>query len=357
MQYQRVLITGGAGFVGANLALRLREAIPEAQVVCFDNLKRRGSEFNLPRLKQAGIDFVHGDVRVAGDLPDAKFDLLLDCAAEPSVLAGYGSGAPDYLLNTNLTGTLHLLELARRHSADLLFLSTSRVYPVETLNALRWEEAPTRFELTDPQDVTGASSRGVAEEFPLHGARSLYGATKLCSEIFIEEYAAAYGVRAIINRCGVLTGPWQMGKVDQGVFALWAARHHFGLPLGYIGWGGTGKQVRDFLHVDDLWSLLRLQLSDFNRYQGGCFNVGGGREVSLSLQETTALCQELTGREVPVKASAEDRPGDLRIYLTDSSRIQALSGWKPAHGPRETLESIVRWIRDHEALVRTVFVD
>src|SRR5205823_4167681 len=143
-------------------------------------------------------------------------------------------------------------ELARRHRAYVLFLSTSRVYPVAGLRALALEELDTRFELAAAQPDPGASPHGIAETFALDGARTLYGSTKLAAELLIEEYRDAYDLRAVIDRCGVIAGPWQMGKVDQGVFTYWMLAHHFGRPLTYIGFGGSGKQVRDLLHVDDL---------------------------------------------------------------------------------------------------------
>jgi CDP-paratose 2-epimerase len=246
---KRALITGGAGFVGSALGLGLAQRYPDWQITALDNLKRRGSELNLPRLKQAGIQFIHGDVRNTEDLDPVALqpDLILECSAEPSVLAGYAS--PGYVLQTNLVGTVNCLELARQTQADFIFLSTSRVYPIAYLNALEFTETETRFQLLEQQVLPGVSSQGISEEFPLNGARSLYGATKLASELLVAEYADAYGLRTVINRCGVLTGPWQMGKVDQGVFALWMAFHYFQRSLKYIGYGGTGKQVRDFLHV------------------------------------------------------------------------------------------------------------
>src|SRR5690606_33259517 len=136
-----------------------------------------------------------------------------------------------YVLDTNLGGTLHCLDVARRSGAAFVFLSTSRVYPIDALNAVVTREAPTRFEIADEQTLPGVSREGISEAFPLTGARSLYGATKLASELFVEEYAAAFGLRTIVNRCGVIAGPWQMGKVDQGVFSLWIARHLYAGPL------------------------------------------------------------------------------------------------------------------------------
>ena len=139
--HQTVLITGGAGFVGSTLAIAIRRAHPGAAVIAFDNLRRRGSEMNLPRLKGEGVRFVHGDVRSLADLAAIRPapDLILECSAEPSVLAGYG-GSPEYLIHTNLTGCFHCLEIARQARADFLFVSTSRVYPVAAVNGLSFEE-------------------------------------------------------------------------------------------------------------------------------------------------------------------------------------------------------------------------
>jgi CDP-paratose 2-epimerase len=178
------------------------------------------------------------------------------------VLAGYG-GSPEYLIHTNLTGCFHCLEIARRAKADFLFVSTSRVYPVALINSLAWDETETRYALRTEQTLPGASQQGIREDFPLDGARSLYGMTKLAGELMVTEYGDAYGVRFVIDRCGLLTGPWQMAKSDQGVIALWVAAHAFNRSLKYIGFGGSGKQVRDFLHIDDFCDLVLDQIVHF----------------------------------------------------------------------------------------------
>jgi CDP-paratose 2-epimerase len=349
----RVLVTGGAGFVGANLAVALAGRHPDWHVLAFDNLKRRGAELNLARLRAVGVEFVHGDVRVRDDvLAVDRVDALIECSAEPSVMAGVG-GSPDYLMQTNLIGAYHCLELARRDAAQLVFLSTSRVYPVATLESSAVRETDTRFELLAEQSVPGLSEHGVAEAFPLEGARTLYGTTKLAAELLIAEYVESYGLRAVVNRCGVIAGPWQMGKVDQGVFTFWLLAHWFGRELRYIGYGGEGKQVRDLLHVDDLVDLIDEQLGAPDRWAGVTVNVGGGRDVSLSLRETTELCRELTGREVPVDAAGEDRPGDLRIYLSDCRRLYAMTDWRPRRDARTVLADTLDWIRAHEDAVKT----
>jgi len=345
----RVLITGGAGFIGASVAIGLAGRHSDWEVLALDNLRRRGSELNLPRLREAGVSFHHGDVRELEDLLAlGDVDALIECSAEPSVMAGVG-GSPDYVVQTNLIGACNCLELARRSQAQFVFLSTSRVYPVAALEGLVYRESETRLELEDEQPVAGASSRGIAESFPLEGARTLYGATKLSAELLIGEYAAGYELNTVINRCGVVAGPWQMGKVDQGVFTYWMLAHHFKRPLSYIGFGGTGKQVRDLLHVQDLLELVDEQVNDPARWAGATINVGGGREYSLSLRETTELCRQITGRTVEVRASAEDRPGDIPIYISDCTRLHELTGWRARRGPVEILTDIHAWIAQHES--------
>lgn len=344
MTHKHILITGGAGFIGSNLALFLKARFPDTRVVVLDNLTRRGSELNLPRLVAGGVHFVHGDIRQPTDLEfdvTNRFDLVVECSAEPSVLAGYDR--PGYVVDTNLSGTVHCLELARKHHADLIFLSTSRVYPIELQRRLHLRETETRFELAEDQEVSGVSPCGISEDFPLTGARSLYGATKLASELILEEYRAAYGLRTVINRCGVIAGPWQMGKVDQGVFSLWLLMHLFNIPLRYIGFGGTGKQVRDLLHVGDLCTLIQSQMASMDRLSGGVFNVGGGRGCSLSLLETTEICRRLTGNTPEVIPSDEVRAGDIPVYLTDNARVTAATNWTPVATPEQILSDILGW--------------
>ena len=342
---ETVLVTGGAGFVGAALSIAVRGAYPGATVIAFDNLRRRGSEMNLPRLKAAGVRFVHGDIRSLADLADIRPepDLILECSAEPSVLAGYG-GSPDYLIQTNLMGCFHCLEVARRSKADFLFVSTSRVYPVALINALEVAETDTRFTLRAEQSIPGASQHGISEKFSLDGARSLYGMTKLAAELMVAEYGDAYGIRFVIDRCGLLTGPWQMARSDQGVIALWVAAHCFERSLKYIGFGGSGKQVRDFLHIDDFCDLVLDQIADMRVYAGRSWNVGGGTAQSVSLREATTLCREITGKTIEVTPTNENRPSDLKLYITDHRAVTGVRGWRPKRDARRTFGDIAEWI-------------
>ena len=349
----RILVTGGAGFVGANVSIALATGDPAREVIALDSLKRRGSELNLPRLREAGVRFVHGDVRSPADLQRAgEIDALVECSAEPSALAGLDGGT-EFVVQTNLLGAYNCLELARRAGAQLVFLSTSRVYPVEPLNALAYVEGDTRFELADDQPFSGASSRGVSEDFPLRGHRTLYGATKLSAELLIAEYAASFGLPAVVNRCGVIAGPWQMGKVDQGVYTHWMLSHYFGWDLSYIGYGGTGKQVRDLVHVQDLADLIEEQLLRPADWSGITVNVGGGREISLSLREATEICAEMTGNRIEIGSIHENRAGDMPVYLSDCRYLYDRTGWRPRRDAHRILSDVFDWIHGNEAAVRT----
>lgn len=352
----RVLVTGGAGFIGANLAVALAVRHPTWDVLAFDNLRRRGAELNLSRLREAGATFVHGDVRIAADLLELDHvEAIVECSAEPSVLAGT-TGSPDYVVHSNLFGAYHCLELARRDDAQFVFLSTSRVYPLAALEALAFSETETRFELSNDQSVPGASGNGISERFPLEGARTLYGGTKLSAELLITEYAETYGLRAVVNRCGVVAGPWQLGKIDQGVFTHWMLSFYFRRQLAYFGYGGTGKQVRDLLHVGDLIDLVDEQLLDPEKWAGCTYNVGGGRRGSLSLREATEICRELTGTDMEVASMQEARPGDVRIYLSDCAALYSHAAWRPHRTPRDVLVDIFEWINANERTLRETVI-
>ena len=347
-----VLITGGCGFVGSNLAVFL--ATRGMDVVCLDNFSRRGSEYLAERVISAGCRVVRGDVRCPEDLAKiAGADVLVECSAEPSVLVGSRGGDARYLMNVNLVGALNCFEWAREHRSGVVFMSTSRVYPIHRIHSAKYRESETRFQLVEAGQ--GLSSQGVSVDCPLDGVRSLYGASKLAAEIVLAEYSAAYDLPCIINRCGVIAGPWQLGKVDQGVFTYWLANHYFKKPLKYIGFGGSGKQVRDLLHVDDLCDLIGRQIQALPNHRAERFNVGGGLAGSLSLMETTGLCREITGNVVEISSEATERPFDLPWYVTDNGNTGEVFGWTPQYTPQDILVSTYEWLKAHEQAFSKVF--
>lgn len=352
----RVLITGGAGFVGSSLARRFKAENPANEIWVLDNLKRRGSELNIAILKNEGINFIHGDIRNISDLYDipGNFDLLIESSAEPSVNAGL-SGGVDYLIHTNLAGTINCLEFARKRVKNTIFMSTSRVYAIQSLKDIQLTEEDTRFAISSENDMAGLSTNGITEHFSTSTARSLYGATKLASEMIAQEYAFTFGMNVIIDRLGVIAGPGQFGKVDQGVFTLWVANHLFKQPLAYFGYEGSGKQVRDLLHPDDLFALFLKQLDKAEQISGEVYNIGGGTEISTSLKEYTALCESITGNTVDIKKRMESNIVDVPLYLSDYSKAAKEFDWKPEKDAKTIVTEIHQWLLDNEKTLRPLF--
>ena len=256
----KIFISGICGFVGSEMALGLRAA--GYAVGGCDNFSRAGSELNGPRLEAAGVEVWRGDVRFEKELERVRgIDWVIDAAANPSVLAGVdGKTSSRELLEHNLWGTVNLLEVCKREEAGMILLSTSRVYSIEALCALPVTEKRGAFVL----EAAGADfgPRGITEDFTTAAPVSLYGASKLASEQIALEYGSAFGFPVWVNRCGVMAGAGQFGKPDQGIFSYWIHSWARQAPLKYIGFGGTGHQVRDCLHPEDLGDLVLKQIED-----------------------------------------------------------------------------------------------
>lgn len=348
-----ILITGGCGFIGSNLAVAFRKR--GDRVVVLDNLSRRGSEILLERVRAAGAEFVRGDIREPQDLEQVAgpIDLLIECSAEPSVLVGVNGNDAEFMVQNNLVGSLHCFEFARKRRAPVIFLSTSRVYPYDLLNRQAYREEATRF--VPAETGPGFGPEGVGLDFPMDGARSLYGATKLASEIMLQEYSRQYDLPAVITRCGVVAGPWQLGKQDQGVFTHWLVSHRLERPLSYIGFGGQGKQVRDLLHIDDLVDLVLRQAGRITEFRGEIFPAGGSSFSSLSLLEATEVCQRLTGSRIPIAAQPENRPADVMWFVTDNQRTTERLGWEPKRTAEDILRDIHAWLDEYPELLTALF--
>ena len=308
------------------------------------------------RLRSHGIDYQHGDVRNVEDLEAVgAVNLIIDAAAEPSVHAGYGAD-PRYLIDSNLGGVLHCLELARRYRAGFILLSTSRVFPIAALRNLPLKESQTRLDLDPGFSGKGVCWHGIEQDFPLEGARSLYEATKLSAENFVVEYVQTYGIKAQILRCGVIAGPHQMGKVDQGFIALWAAAHVYGFALRYSGFGGHGKQLRDVLHIDDLLNLVQCLVEHFeDPVRKLLYVAGGGRFSNISLLELTALCESAAGRNISVGSVPETRDADIPFFIADNRRLEADLGWTPKIPVSTCVADIMAWLEAESAQLRPYF--
>ncbi len=351
----RILIAGGCGFVGSSLAVFLAEKYPHYKVLVFDNLIRRGSELNIPRLQKHGIALIKGDVRnraLVEALP--KTDIIIDAAAEPSVLSGI-DGDPTYVLETNFGGTINLMRLAKMHRTAILFLSTSRVYPFKSLNEIPYRESESRFEYAGSDESKGYSDQGISEEFEIVGPKSFYGASKFASENLLHEYQEFFQLRSIVNRFGVIAGPHQMGKVDQGIVMHWLSAHHWQKPLKYLGFGGQGKQVRDILHIDDACRLMDYQLHHLPEFTGKIWNVGGGKNNTVSLRELTKLCESVTGHSIPIGSDRITRPADVRIYYSDNHKVMEVSQWHPQKSVEICVHDTYAWLLKNQESLSKIY--
>ena len=372
----KILITGICGFTGSTLA---RELAKEGNEVCgLDNFLREGSRGNVEPLRKLGIRVEEGDIRNEADLAKMpKVDWVLDCAAEPSVLAGVSSGMGSYeLMDHNLIGTIRVLELCKKIQAGFVLMSTSRVYSVAKLAAVKVEQkGDRRWEIVDgvvreregeregrwqsekrkaeKSEIVGLTSKGISEEFSTEPPVSLYGASKRCAELLALEYGEAFGFPVWINRCGVLAGKGQFGKADQGIFSYWIRSWKENRPLRYIGFGGTGAQVRDCLHPVDLVPVLKKQMTvsvNVNvererRLEGGVdyriCNFGGGVGNSCSLRQLSEWCEKRFGPR-KVESDPKPRPYDLPWVVLDSSRAKKIWDWEV----QTTMETIFEEIAD-----------
>ena len=280
------------------------------------------------------------DIRSQSDVESIpKVDWVIDCAAIPSVLAGVdGQVSSRQLMEHNLLGTINLLEYCKMHKTGLILLSTSRVYSATQLAALPVETSNNRFELKQSETV-GVSTLGISEDFPISAPLSLYGASKLASEALILEYGECFDFPVWINRCGVLAGAGQFGKADQGIFSYWIHSFREKNSLKYIGFNGTGYQVRDALHPKDLVPLLLRQMMEPDLEVPKIINLGGGIENSMSLRQLTAWCQERF-RENEVIASEEVRPMDAPWIVMDSKTAQNTWNWKVETKIEQILDEI-----------------
>jgi len=351
----KILITGICGFAGSVITRGLLEHLPGVQITGIDSLIRNGSETNLEPLRALGIDVRVGDIRNEQDLADLPaVNWVLDCAANPSVLAGVdGQTSAKELLDHNLGGTIHLLEYCRKHKAGFILLSTSRVYSIPPLASLSVEVHQGAYRPVFDNPSPCISQRGLMESFSTEPPISLYGSSKKCSELLALEYGMTFDFPVRINRCGVLAGAGQFGKADQGIFSFWIHSWARRRPLKYIGFGGGGYQVRDCLHPRDIVPLLIAQMGGPERKVDPILNVSGGVESAMSLAKLSDWCSDRLGSH-QVAADANPRPFDIPWMVLDSSAANEAWGWKPQTQMPTLLEEIAQHAEQHPGWLELV---
>lgn len=334
----KLLITGGCGFLGSNLAAH---ALAQGyELTVFDNLSRLGSSQNFNWLKGLGhFEFVHGDIRSAHEIasvvarvqPDAVFHLAGQVAMTTSI------SSPRLDFEINALGSLNLLEAIRLHApeAAVLYSSTNKVYG--DLEQYQYRETATRFECID-------HPRGFAEDTPLD-FHSPYGCSKGAADQYMLDYARIFGLRTVVFRHSSMYGGRQFATYDQGWvgwFCQKATETRKGLLREPFTISGTGKQVRDVLHGDDMVRLYFGTLERMDSAQGQAFNIGGGLSNSLSLLELFELLEELSGVKLDF-VRLPPRSSDQRVFVADTAKAESLLKWKPEVTSRAGVEKALRW--------------
>lgn len=351
----KTLISGICGFVGSKLAQGLLDNVSSREIIGIDNLSRAGSQLNLDLLRKRGIIVRHGDLRCASDLESLPaVAWIIDAAANPSVLAGVdGATSSRQLIEHNLSGTVNLLELAKRHHAGFVLLSTSRVYSVKSLSEIPVVVENSAFapEVAAPLPE-GTSAHGISENFSTASPVSLYGASKLASERLALEYGQAFDFPVWINRCGVLAGAGQFGHAEQGIFSFWINACLHRRPLRYIGFDGAGHQCRDCFHPHDLLALLEKQFETRVSGHPRIVNLGGGPENSMSLAQLTKWCEARFGAP-EIASDPVPRPFDVPWLVMDSRLAERAWDWRPTIKLEAILDEIARHAEAHPHWLET----
>ncbi len=325
----KILITGGCGFVGSNLAIFFKNNKIGTLINSLDNLSRGGSRLNLQRLKKKKIKNFKIDIannKLVKRLP--RYDLIIDCCAEAAVETSKKD--INKVFNTNLVGTLNVLKKCTKDKSKLIFLSSSRVYSIDELHKLK------------------NNNKTINEKFSTAGPKSVYGFCKYSSEHLIREFSFLYKIKYIVNRFGVISGPWQFGKQDQGFVSLWVWKHLNKKKLNYIGFGGNGSQIRDVIHIDDVCELIALQVKKINKNFNLLVNVGGGKKNATSLKNLTTLCQQVTSNHIKIGSKKSTSEYDIPYYVTDNSKVKKIYKWRNRKSFLNILQDVYKWMLDNQ---------
>jgi CDP-paratose 2-epimerase len=347
MTLRKVVVTGGAGFVGSHVAEHFSQN--HHQVVVCDNLYRgqtlgkfaKSRSYNWQYLKEnyPNVKLHHSDVRNFQSLQSVAkgADLIIHTAGQVAVTTSLKDPRIDFEINA--LGTLNVLETARENDAAVIFCSTNKVYG-DNVNAI-----PVRAEAKRYSFENSSNKVGIGEDFSLdHTGHSPYGCSKLAADIYVQDYAHTYGLKTGVFRMSCIYGERQFGVEDQGWLAWFTIATITGKPLTIYG---NGKQVRDVLYVKDL-------IDAFDRFlqrnvKHAVFNIGGGPQNSLSLLELLGLLQRMTGRKPKVSFS-DWRAADQKVYISDIGKVRETLRWTPRVSPEEGVKRLVNWVRENRPL-------
>ena len=329
----KILITGGCGFVGSNLAIYFKNNRIGSKINTLDNLSRKGSFLNLKRLKKNKIKNFKKDISDYNNFKNLpKYDLIVDCCAEAAV--EISKTEVDKVFNTNLVGTFNILKKCAKDKSNFIFLSSSRVYSIKNLRKLNKKNFL------------------VNEKFDTIGPKSIYGFSKYSSEHLIREFSFLYKIKYIINRLGVISGPWQFGRQDQGFVSLWVWKHINRKKLSYIGFGGKGSQIRDVVHITDVCKLISKQIKKINKINNLTLNAGGGIKNFISLRDLTNICQKITSNKIKIFSKKTTSEYDIPYYVTNNLKVKKIYNWYPQKNILDIVRDIYKWMMTNKKILK-----
>ena len=328
----KIIVTGGCGFVGSSLCLFLKKKIKNLQILSVDNLSKSYSKYNQKILLKNKIINKKINLGKFHSLEKIKFraDFIIDCSAEPAVEISRKKVVK--VIESNFLSTLNILEKSKEDNSKIIFISSSRVYPIKISfgKFKKYKKFKKHFPYSEKADFSEQ--------------KSIYGFTKYSSEKLIEEYNLSNNVKYIINRCGLISGPGQYGKVEQGLISLWMWRHLNKINVTYLGHGGKGDQLRDVLFIEDFCKLILKQLKSYKLFENKLFCVGGGKRNVIKLKQLTKMCKTITNNKVKVLQKSKTSIYDIPYYVTSLKKIKKLCGWEPKVDLNKGLKEIYNWM-------------
>jgi CDP-paratose 2-epimerase len=339
---QKIFITGGAGFIGSNLANYFLNKGYEVTV--FDNLSRKGTEKNLEWLKtnhKTNFEFIKDDIRNFDSLCKATrdVDIIFHIAAQVAVTTSVKNPRNDFEINA--LGTFNVLDAARQNDSDpiIIFTSTNKVYG-NNVNKIPLIEKNMRYEFDDPK-----YKDGITEDFSTDAdEHTPYGSSKYAADIYVRDFSSIYDLKNVIFRMSCIYGTRQFGNEDQGWVSYFIISSFFNKPLVLYG---DGKQVRDVLFVDDLVRAFELACQNIKKTKGKVYNIGGGIKNTISLLELLNLLKNLGLN--PKYKFADWRPADQKVYISNIMKATEF-GWKPKISPQEGVKKLLEWVKENKRL-------
>lgn len=334
----KILITGGCGFVGTNLALKLISEQPKSKIFIYDNFFRKENISNTNYLKHKNITITKKDCAKVNKFP--LVDIIFHLASDPAVTSGMINKSN--IFNNNLASTNNILNFYSKYKTPIIFLSSSRVYSIDAINSLNYKSFNNRFILSENR-VKGLVNGSITESFSTEGFKSLYGFTKLSSEDLIIQYSRINKFNFIINRSGLICGKYQRGNIQQGIVSFLAKSALEKKTINIFGY--NGYQVRDILNIENLCKIMILQMHEIlsKKSINKLYNIGGGYRNSDSLINLIDIINKKIKLKFQIKK--DERFADIKYYVTSNSKIMNDYNWKPDIGYIDSINECIDFMK------------